>query len=498
VVGANFVSDDAFIAFRYARNLARGLGLVFNPGERVEGYSDFLLVVVLAGFQRLGADLLIVGRWLSALGGLACVVLTGALARRLLPEAPLAAAGAALVVGANPYVAAWGGAGLEQTTFAALVLAATLVVAGRPATARRFALASALALLSALTRPEGVAVYAVLGLCALASSQGSLRARLAALAPGAALFGVVGALYFAWRVWYFGDWLPNTFYAKSAFTARHAVRGLEYLGAFAANRFVWLEAPLAAVGAVALCRRRQLVVPALLAALLAIVIGEGGDGLPMYRFLVPALPPLAVLAAAGAAELLGRTLSLAPLALVGALSFFPARDVQYLLMVDQRDYEIPRWSAAGQSLGRALAPDALVAAVPIGALGWYSDLPILDMVGLTDRTIAHAPVPTGSGWAGHEKHDGAYVVSRRPDAILLGNIFVAGNEAVPFEEFPTFKVPAIGARERDVLVQPDFGAEYVQAVLPVARDAALQFFLRRNARTRDARYSPPAPGSELK
>ena len=50
-----FLTDDAFISFRYARNLAEGNGLVFNPGlERVEGYTNFLWVLILAGFDWMG------------------------------------------------------------------------------------------------------------------------------------------------------------------------------------------------------------------------------------------------------------------------------------------------------------------------------------------------------------------------------------------------------------------------------------------------------------
>src|SRR5207244_12236047 len=45
-------SDDAYISYRYAQNLARGNGLVFNPGERVEGYSNLLHVLLLAPFCR--------------------------------------------------------------------------------------------------------------------------------------------------------------------------------------------------------------------------------------------------------------------------------------------------------------------------------------------------------------------------------------------------------------------------------------------------------------
>ena len=43
------VVDDALISFRYAVNLVEGRGLVFNPGERVEGYTNFLWTIVLAG-----------------------------------------------------------------------------------------------------------------------------------------------------------------------------------------------------------------------------------------------------------------------------------------------------------------------------------------------------------------------------------------------------------------------------------------------------------------
>ena len=43
-----FLTDDAYISFRYARNLIEGHGLVFNPGERVEGYSNLLRVLDLA------------------------------------------------------------------------------------------------------------------------------------------------------------------------------------------------------------------------------------------------------------------------------------------------------------------------------------------------------------------------------------------------------------------------------------------------------------------
>src|SRR5512143_302818 len=78
-VTLDYLSDDAFITFRYARNLARGEGLVYNPGERVEGYTNFLEVVILAGLHRLGADLVRAGRALGLASAAATVLLTWAI-----------------------------------------------------------------------------------------------------------------------------------------------------------------------------------------------------------------------------------------------------------------------------------------------------------------------------------------------------------------------------------------------------------------------------------
>ena len=52
----HFLGDDAFISFRYARNLAEGHGLVWNPGEAVEGYTNFLWVVLMAAGIGAGAE----------------------------------------------------------------------------------------------------------------------------------------------------------------------------------------------------------------------------------------------------------------------------------------------------------------------------------------------------------------------------------------------------------------------------------------------------------
>src|SRR5205823_2531369 len=81
-----FVIDDAFISFRYAENLVRGYGLVFNPGERVEGYTNFLWVLIIAGAKALGGDSLLSAKVLGTLANLVTLVLVGWVALRWQPR----------------------------------------------------------------------------------------------------------------------------------------------------------------------------------------------------------------------------------------------------------------------------------------------------------------------------------------------------------------------------------------------------------------------------
>lgn len=94
------VVDDAYISFRFARNLVRGEGLVFNPGERVEGYTNFLWTALVAGAMATGADPEPATEVLAGLAAVGTVLLLAALARRLLrgPRAAAAAAGRVLAI----------------------------------------------------------------------------------------------------------------------------------------------------------------------------------------------------------------------------------------------------------------------------------------------------------------------------------------------------------------------------------------------------------------
>jgi hypothetical protein len=299
---------------------------------------------------------------------------------------------------------------------------------------------------------------------------------------------VVLVPYETWRILTYDDWLPNTFRAKVGWSGGQVIRGLAYLRD-AALTFGW---PLSIALALAGLSRRPAGYAAgvgFLVAYLTFVVAVGGDGLPMHRFIAPAVALMAVAAARGADRLWEalpsgglRAALVAALALLAGASMGNPEGGAYANFAFHRDEEIPRWTRVGNWLRANATPGDSVACVPVGAIGYYSDLPVIDMVGLTDAHIARKEVPgMGQGWAGHEKHDGAYVVGRRPTFLLLNNVDVTRGPRNPAAR-PFLPVTNRWIRERegDVFEAPEFDRRYEPASAQIADGVFLNFYrLRR-------------------
>ena len=216
----HYTSDDAYISYRYARNLSDGLGLVWNPGEHVEGYSNFLWVEILAGLHRFGADIVLSGRWLGFALAVVAAGGTYLLARDPSRAPPGRVAGlvAALLLASSGTWALWGVC--RPRTAALRDAHPRRRAAARARTrSRAFAPASgAVWALVAMTRPDGIVLVAVSGAfkigeaVARSRATGTLRPiarELATLALWLAGFAIVFAPYFAWRYTTYG-WLFPT------------------------------------------------------------------------------------------------------------------------------------------------------------------------------------------------------------------------------------------------------------------------------------------------
>lgn len=425
---SGWVVDDIYITLRYARHLADGQGLVFNSGERVEGYSNFLHVLLSAACFRAGIDPIAPLKLLSAVAFVWMLWLCSRLEQRLvgpgLPLTPLLL----LPLGACVY---WAASPMETMLFAALALTAIHLLCVE-AEKDAWRGSGIVFFLLALTRPEGVLVYAVATLvfaaleCRVQRALRPLRRHVL----NAVLFAVPFLGYTLWRVSYFGDVLPNTFYARSVGGSVQLVAGLTSLREWV------LALPLFAVtllypfllllpAARRVCRLPWMLngIYAVAFAQVAYVVAIGGDFMPFHRFFVLALPLFALLAAAllrAATASTAQPAAIVAIAVIAHAAWSLNTEQPYRALVADRTAVVGE--RVGDWLAQRLDPADVIAVNTAGAMPYFSRLPAIDMLGLTQPQIAHRAVYVVSpGWTAHRRGWGEHVLRRQPRVIFWYN-----------------------------------------------------------------------------
>jgi hypothetical protein len=453
--------DDAYIVFRYADHLLAGLGPVFNAGERVEGFTSPLWLLLLAGAKASGVSYETSVFLFGTAFAVAALIPTWALARRVAPE-PVALV-APLLLAAHPGFAMWAVHGLETSLFVFLTASAVWAADRRPG------LAGVAAGLAFWTRPEG-ALWAVM-LAAFAFFYGRRREAVRLLA----MFAAFALPLEAFRLLYFGTPFPNTFYAKEGGGLGRLGFGINYAKTFVYSHALVIAACVPAAFAI---RRRDASSPFLLfacvfgAAWCAYVVWMGGDAFPGYRFWLPVLP----LAGALVAHTLARrpSLGLAGGIVIVAVTAAAARADVRIEHETGRDFTA-KMIVAGTWLRDNAPPGTWLAVNYVGALPYYAGLPTIDMLGLTDPAIAHTPIRGSFRFPGHAKGNGASVLDRRPGVILMGGVTLGPKlEGTLRTEL---------ASEDEIAADPRFEAEYERVAFPVTGPAGpswFEFYRRRD------------------
>jgi hypothetical protein len=448
--------DDDFIVYRYARNLVEGHGLVFQPGERIEGYSAPLWVLIQAGGIALSLDPVVVS---LALGITAAAIATWAIGdawRARFPEDrwPVPA----LLLAATPALAWHAVVGLGTTLLAAL-LALWLRAHEREERAGSSKYVSGAWLAAAcLLRQECVLLAIPWAIAARRKHAG------AALLPFVALGG-----WTVFRLAYYGRWLPISYAVKKLAFADDLSYGLAYLW----NSTLECGVGVYLVLALFLLRGRS-AARALALGLLAhaaFTVYVGGDYLPLARFFVPVLPLLAFAGSLAARELtITRRETRLALTLAALLALQWTQRERAQLFGEQRFF-VERWAALGRHFGKVFPSDARVAISPIGAFGYTSRLPLVDILGLTNDRVRRATPDLSIAMKGHHRYDAQYVLEQQPTAIVLFNgVFQ-----------PQTQRWEVNPWERTLYEHPRFQAEYVAAFTPIEGSDPLLFYLRRGA-----------------
>ncbi len=418
-----FPLDDAWIHQTYARNLVMYRAFVYTPGAPSAGSTAPLWTILLALAYWFGVEPLL---WSYLLGILALFLLSIGVVKlgsRLFPDHTDRAAWAGLVVLSEWHLVWAAFSGMETVLYAAGVvwlmeryMAWEIEQRETDAPARRSLQAPFLLGLIGggliLVRPEGVLLLALLAVAGLlARRRRSLRRTLSIAIDAAAGAALLLIPYLVFNQLYSGSWLPNTFYAKQIEYAALLAQPI-WTRLWSVLKPTWVGAqallvPGAIYALVALWRphprcavhphlgRYTRLVPVLWWLLTWLIYALR---LPVDyqhgRYLMPTIPILALLGVVGTmAWLRPRSPRLLRRVIGRATPWIIALLLTGFLVIGARAFAVDvgfingEMVAVAHWLNQHTPPDAIIAAHDIGAIGYFSRRPLLDLAGLVTPEI---------------------------------------------------------------------------------------------------------------
>lgn len=385
-----FTVDDAYISFRYAANLAAGHGLVYNVGEVIEGYTNFSWTVLIAAGLPLGIDPHTSSKVMGALAAMGTMAVIYRLSGRIIAYGGLPCV-ATWLFATSATSATWAVFGLETSLFQFLIAMGTLMMFEEHDKPKAFPWSGLVFALAGLTRPEAPMF---LGIPMLLLGRGIFGKQN--LLRGA-LFVLPIAAHVLWRHSFYGAWTPATLAAKTGDLKSQWKNGKGYV-------FEWLRhaGPLmylwfygAGLG-VARRSREALTLSVVFVAVGFYVILVGGDWMSYWRFMAPGEPYVFVLVCIAMRQLVQSRDRGAIVALALALVWgFTQRHYEFetarkkFVREEKRFWDntagqVAEWLVTHGKPGRVALGD-------IGFVGWRTNYPILDLLGLVDPVISQLP-----------------------------------------------------------------------------------------------------------
>jgi tetratricopeptide (TPR) repeat protein len=458
----DFIQDDSFITYRYVKHFAEGNGLVFNIGEKVEGYTCFLWVILLAFVKILGINFVSASQTLGVLFSLLTLLFTFLISADIFRKEPAKSLKpgrentyyyftfsliAVLLVVSNGAFAYWAASGMETALFGFLItLGIYLYLKESTAKQNAFPYSSLIFLLASLTRPEGNIIFAVTVIhkvITVMKSPGENRTRALISKNNLTwllVYIVPAVIYMIWRFSYYGYLLPNTYYAKTGSSLEYFKTGLEYFWDFAVTYGLYgFLVVLTLINLKSKDKFYEYLYLILIFFIFSIyVILIGGDVLRPARFFVPLIPVFYILvqeALHRLAVMYEKKISAsyaAALVIIAVLVFgyftYNSGHEQIKRYSELENGLVEKMKITGGWLKKKSAgsgPNLTVAATTIGAISYYSDVNLIDMLGLTDKVIAHDPQPIAEiseksdiGWK-ERNYNVRYILSRKPDYIYF-------------------------------------------------------------------------------
>jgi len=420
----DLVQDDAYISYRYVANFLNGHGLVFNIGERIEGFTNFSWEILLILIGVLGGDYLSLSRFIGFLFGAGTIVICFKIAQVIFAERDKwFGVLAVYLMGINLSLAYWSAAGLETAMFSFFAMLAVYWYLQRS-----YLLIWALVMV-VWTRPDGAVVTAAI---ILAEAISERRLPKFSLISAAVAF-VASIPYVIFKELYYGGILPNPFYAKTGLTMKKLMFGLDYVWEFL-QHYSFYGVGLAFVIVVfAIYYRRMKSREKTLLIFFGIytlyILLIGGDVLKVDRFFLPLFGIHAILIMIALHMLIKNLARKSQLLIlfVTALVLFPLTYYSPLNTVETFRFNermfMKKMRSIAINMRESDSTDFTVAVPTIGIFGYeLLGHHIIDMVGLTDSTIARhseEPIPGMETTWKETKHNSYYILKSAPDYILF-------------------------------------------------------------------------------
>ncbi|HMQ79457.1 MAG TPA: hypothetical protein PKE39_11980 [Ignavibacteria bacterium] len=451
----DFIQDDSFITYRYVKNFTEGNGLVFNIGERVEGYTCFLWVVLLAGVKSLGFNFISASQVLGIISSMLTLLFTYLISSKIFTKNNGAfynlvfTLGASVMLAANGSFAYWAVSGMETGLFGCLItLGIYLYLREIKDHSDSFPISSIVFLFASLTRPEGNLIFAVTVLHKIIIT--FKQNKTAGINPlkkftdknnliWLGLYFAPALIYMIWRYSYYGYLLPNTFYAKTGSSLEYFSTGFDYTWTFLKSYGFYGLFLL--IGLYTLTSKERfynyLYLVMIFVVFTIYVIFVGGDVLRPNRFFVPVMPVFFILVQEGLAMLTAlfdkkremATGAVVGLIFIGGFTYYTynneAETIKGYADLEKGLVEKMKITAGWLKNKQTQSGKPLtVAATTIGAISYYSEVTLIDMLGLTDKEVAHNPKPIPEisskdvGWR-ERNYNVEYIMSRKPDYIYF-------------------------------------------------------------------------------
>ena len=449
----NFFHDDAYITLRYAKNWITGHGIVWNEGEYVQGYTNFLHLLCVYILGYFGLDLVVAARLVSSAAFLATAILLAycGYSFRLGYSKNFQHLPIIIFITSAPVIV-WTLGGLETVLFGFLTLLGTVIflsAVGKNYVNRRFLLSGAFFGLAFLTRPDAIVFIGASSIYLFCYYRKSLNQKVAFVshvAPGTVVYSrkqLASSLiilwlgcafimlpYICWQINYYGDFVPNTFYAKSGapFLLKFN-NGINYIYDYFTH-FPFLLLIISLLLFYSFYRSsldyRLIYLGTLIFSYLAFIIFvAGGDHMQSFRMIASLVPLISITLTCSIASLVENNInnvliiSFCLIFLTGMQLFEP------ILNPQEEDLAAFYGTIVGKYISSEWHHDSLIALNTAGSTPYYAPSHrFIDMLGLNDPVVARRFVSKAIlPWQripGHLKGDGDYVFSRNPNFIIIG------------------------------------------------------------------------------